>query len=93
MDFYNSVFPVEAKMCVAFMSFRAPPAAQKQKNLHNSTNMQPIKTYFHETSHFDCLFEIIEHVIGMLHFSCFFIFNKFPATYAFHMGVEYDKTK
>ncbi len=26
-------------------------------------------------------------------FFLFFIFNKFPAIYAFHMGVEYDKTK
>ncbi len=32
-------------------------------------------------------------VMGMLHFSRFFIFNKFPATYAFHLCVEYDKTK
>ncbi len=29
----------------------------------------------------------------MLHFSRFFIFSKFPATYKFHMCVEYDKTK
>ncbi len=27
----------------------------------------------------------------MNHFSRFFIFNKFPATYAFNMCVEYDK--
>ncbi len=26
-------------------------------------------------------------------FFAFFIFNKFPAKYAFHMCVEYDKTK
>ncbi len=32
VDFYNSVFPGEAKMCLSFMSFRAPTAAQKQKN-------------------------------------------------------------
>ncbi len=32
VDFYNSVFPVETKMCLGFMSFRAPPAARKQKN-------------------------------------------------------------
>ncbi len=25
-------------MCLGFMSFRAPPAALKQKNLHNSPN-------------------------------------------------------
>ncbi len=33
-------------MCSGFMSFRAPPAATKQKNLHNSPNMQPILTFF-----------------------------------------------
>ncbi len=42
VGFYNPVFPEEAKMCLGFMSFRAPPAALKQKNYHNSTNMQPI---------------------------------------------------
>ncbi len=32
VEFYNSVFPGEAKMCLYFMSFRAPPAALKQNN-------------------------------------------------------------
>ncbi len=32
VDFYNSVFPGEAKMCFGFMSFRAPSTAVKQKN-------------------------------------------------------------
>ncbi len=32
VDFYNSVFPGEAKMCLGFMSFRAPSEALKQKN-------------------------------------------------------------
>ncbi len=32
VDFYNSVFAGEAKMCLSFMSFRAPAAALKQKN-------------------------------------------------------------
>ncbi len=32
MDFYNSGFQGEAEMCLGFMSFRAPPAAPKQKN-------------------------------------------------------------
>ncbi len=45
VDFYNSVFPGEVKMCLVFMSFRALSAALKQKNKHNSTNMQPIMTY------------------------------------------------
>ncbi len=46
VDFYNSGFPGEAKMCFGFMSFRAPSAALKQKNYHNSPNMQPIITLF-----------------------------------------------
>ncbi len=46
VDFYNLVFPGEAKMCLGFMSFRAPSAALKQKNYHNSPNMQPIITEF-----------------------------------------------
>ncbi len=43
-DFYNLVFPGEANMCLVFMSFRAPSASLKQKNYHNSPNMQPIIT-------------------------------------------------
>ncbi len=39
VDFYNSVFPGEVKMCLGFMSFRALSAALKQKNYHNSPNM------------------------------------------------------
>ncbi len=46
MDFYNSVFPGEVKMCLGFMSFRAPPAALKEKNYHNPTNMQLIIILF-----------------------------------------------
>ncbi len=46
VDFYYSVFPGEAKMCLCLMSFRAPPAALKQKNYHNSPNMLPIITLF-----------------------------------------------
>ncbi len=45
-DFYNAVFPGELKMCLGFMSFRAPSAALKQKNYHNSQNMLPIITKF-----------------------------------------------
>ncbi len=36
VDFYNSVFPGEVKMCLGFMSFRALSAALKQKNYQNS---------------------------------------------------------
>ncbi len=34
VDFYNSIFPGEAKMCLGFMSFRAPSVALKQENYH-----------------------------------------------------------
>ncbi len=44
VDFCNSVFPGEVKMCLGFMSFRAPSTALKQKNYHNSPNMQPTIT-------------------------------------------------
>ncbi len=40
VNFHNSVFPGEAKMCLDFMSFRATSAALKQKNYHNSANVQ-----------------------------------------------------
>ncbi len=46
VDFFNSVFLGEVKMCFGFMSFRALSAALKQKNCHNSPNMQPIKAEF-----------------------------------------------
>ncbi len=46
VDFYNSVFPGEAKMCLGLMRFRAPSSALKQKNYHNSPNMLPIITKF-----------------------------------------------
>ncbi len=46
VDFYNSVFPGEVKMCLGFMSFRALSAALKQKNYHNIPNMLPIITKF-----------------------------------------------
>ncbi len=46
VNFYNAGFPGEAKMCLGFMSFRAPSAALKQNNYHNSPNMQPIITKF-----------------------------------------------
>ncbi len=44
VDFYNSVFLGEVKMCLGFMSFRALSAALKQKNYHNSPNMSLILT-------------------------------------------------
>ncbi len=34
MDFYNSGFPGEAKMCLGFMSFRASSEALKPNNFH-----------------------------------------------------------
>ncbi len=46
VDFYNSVFPGEVKMCLGFMNFHALSAALKQKNYHNSPNISPIITFF-----------------------------------------------
>ncbi len=71
VDFYFSVFPGEAEMCLGFMSFRARSAALKQKNFHNSPNMQPIVTLFQvlfkfiKKSPFDYRFKIIKHVTGI----------------------------
>ncbi len=45
-DFYHSVYPGEAKMCLDFMSFRAPTTSQQQQNCHNTSDMQPIITQF-----------------------------------------------
>ncbi len=59
-------------MCFGFMSFRGPSTPLKQKNYHNSLNMQPIITLFqvfflvHETSPFDYRFKIIEGVFSLL---------------------------
>ncbi len=101
-DSYNSVFPGEAKKCLSFVSFRAPSVALNQKSYHNSPNMSRIITSF------QVLFKFMKrHLLTMFSkwlnlfylcykhasFFAFFIFNKFPATWAFHMCVEYDKTK
>ncbi len=89
-------------MCLVFMSFRAPSSALKQKNYHNSPNMQPIITFIsgaikvHETSHFDYRVKIIQRVLSFYRHASFFtfiIYKKNSATYAFHMCVGYDKTK
>ncbi len=45
-DNENGVDSYNSKMCLGFMSLRAPPAVLKQKNYRNSPNMQPIITYF-----------------------------------------------
>ncbi len=78
VDFYNSIFPGEAKMCLGFMSFRAPPVALKRKNWHNSTTMQAVKTYFQGRFKFKKrhILVIFVFVLGMLHFSGFlFLIN------------------
>ncbi len=89
-------------MCLGFMSFRAPSAALKQKNYHNSPYMQPIITLFQVQFKFiECHFlTIVSKQLNAFYlcyrhasFFAFFISNTFPATYAFHMCVEYDKTK
>ncbi len=70
VDFYNSVFPGEAKMCFVFMSFRATSSALKQKNYHNSPNMLPIiallQVLFKLMKHFDYRFKIIKRVLSFL---------------------------
>ncbi len=102
VDFYNSVSPGEVKMCLVFMSFRAPSSALKQKNYHNSPNIQSIITLFQMLFKFmkRQLLTIVSKQLNMFYFCytrasffAFFIFNKFPAKYAFHMCVEYDKAK
>ncbi len=89
-------------MCLGFRSFRAPSAALKQKNYHNSPNMQPIVTLFQVLLKF-----IKSHILTIgskslnafyvcyrhASFFAFFIRNKFIATYVGHMCVECDKTK
>ncbi len=63
-------------MCIGFMSLRAPPAALKLKNYHNSTNMQPIITHFQGRFKFMKrhilvnIFKIIERVLSLL-YACF----------------------
>ncbi len=51
----------------------------------------------HFPSPFDNLFKTIGCILYSLYacfiFSVFFIFNKFPVTYACHLCREYDKTK
>ncbi len=76
--FYKSVFPGEAKMCLGFMSFRAPSAALKQKNYHNSQNMLPIIIKFQVLFKFmeRHLLTIVLKYLGCRHasFFAFFIF-------------------
>ncbi len=89
-------------MCLVFMSYRAPPAALKQKNCHNTPNMQLIITYFqvlfkfvkrHILVKFLKLLNVFRPCYRHASFFPFFIFNKFSTTYAFHMCAEYDKIK
>ncbi len=89
-------------MCLVFMSFRAPSSALKQKNYHNSPNMQPITTLFQVLFKFmkRHLLTIVSKFLNMFYLfyrhASFFastISIKNSATYAFHMCVDYDKTK
>ncbi len=72
VDFYNSVFPGEAKMCLGFMSLRAPSGALKQKNYHNSPKTQPIITLFQVLLKFmkrhllTIVLKIIKRVLALL---------------------------
>ncbi len=89
-------------MCLDIMSFRAPSAALKQKNSHNSSDMQAIITKFQVRFKFmkRHLLTIVSKQLNVFYlcyrhasFFAFFIFTKIPETYAFHVCVEYDKTK
>ncbi len=53
-------------MRLGCMHFRAPHATIKQKNYHNSQNVQPIVRRFHETLPLDCLFKTIGSVLSLL---------------------------
>ncbi len=74
-------------MCLGFMSFRALPTALKQKNKHNSTNIQPIITLFQSRikfvkrhifkNFFQNNWKCFVFVIDMLHFTCFLFFINF----------------
>ncbi len=98
VDFYNS----EAKMCLFFTSFRAPPVALKQKSKHNFKNMLPIVTSFqglfkfmkrHILVIFSKQLNVFSRCYQHASFFLFLILNKFPVTYALDMCVKYDKTK
>ncbi len=60
--FYNSVFPREAKMCLGFLGFPAPPAALKRKKLSEIPKYAAIYDLFagatqcYERSPFDVIF-------------------------------------
>ncbi len=58
-------------MCSGLMSFRAPSAAVKQKNYHNTPSMSPIIPLFQvllnfdEMTPFDYRFKIIKRVLSL----------------------------
>ncbi len=83
-------------MCLVFMSFRAPSSALKQKNYHTSPNMQPVMTQLQVLVKFikRHFLTIVSKQLNVFYlcyrhasFFAFLIFDKFPATYAFHMCV------
>ncbi len=83
-------------MCLDCIHFHAPHAAQRQKEYHNSPNMQPIISCI-QGHLMTVSFKTIERALSLL-WACsiffpFFIFSKVAATYAFHHCMEYDKTK
>ncbi len=90
-------------MWFGFMSFRALQTELKQKNWHNSPNVQPIITYFQSLFKFmkrhllfifsKIIITCFVFVVGILHFYRFFTFNKFPTIFAIHLCDEYDSTK
>ncbi len=86
--FKNPAFPGEAKMCLSCMHFRAPPAALKQKNDHNSRNVQPIKVClrglfkFMKTPSFRLSFQ---NTVRFKIVRSFFIFSIFLFLFQRHM--------
>ncbi len=79
---------VEAKMCLVFMSFRAPSAALKQKNFHYSPNMQPIITLFQvlfKFMTFDYRFKIMKCVLFLLQACIIFRVFLFLINFQRHM--------
>ncbi len=75
VDFYNSVFPGEVKMCLGFMSFRAVSAALKLPKYVTNYNLILGAIEVHETSHFDYRFKIVKRTLSLL-YACF-IFRVF----------------
>ncbi len=69
-------------MCIGCMHFREPHAEVKQKNYHNSPNVQPIISYFLGRLQF-----MKSHLLGTLlkQLYLFYLFCKFLPKHTFHL--------